>query len=247
MRTILVDDEARSLENLSVLLNDFCPGITLVGQAQTMEEAEKLIKELQPDLVFLDIQMGSKSIFELLNSYKEIDFEIIFVTAFENYAIQAFKYMAIDYLLKPIDIKDLIASVERAREHLKKRDFLEHYQRYLETTEQKSKPEKISLPTTTGYRFLEIESIIFCKASGSYSEVFLEDGSKIIISKNLKYHETLLKNHQFFRVHNSSLVNLRKVKSLNRNDGGYLEMNNGDHIFYSKTKKEELIELLNRI
>lgn len=247
INVVIADDEARSVENLALLLQDFCPSVNLMGKASTIEDTERLIGELKPDLVFLDIQMGSRTIFELLNKLQEINFEIIFITAFENYAIQAFKYMAIDYLLKPVDIKELIASIERAKKNLKKRNFAAHYKNYISTTEREFKPQKISLPTSTGYRFLEIDSIICCIANGSYSEVIMEDGTKMMVSKNLKYHEDLLKDFQFFRVHKSSLINLRKVKSLNRTDGGFIEMNNGDQIYYSKYKRNQLIELLGRV
>lgn len=237
-----------SIKNLTMLVKDFCPTVELVGKASTIEETEKLIKELEPDLVFLDIEIGTRTTFELLNKLEEIKFEIIFITAFEDYAIHAFKYMAIDYLLKPIDIKELIASIERTRKRLKQRNFSEHYKNYIEATIQPdSTPKKIALPTSTGYQFLEINAIICCKANGSYCEVFLEDGSTMMVSRNLKYHEKLLNEHQFFRAHHSSLINLNKVKGLNRSDGGYLEMNNGDQIYYAKAKKDQLISLLKKI
>jgi two-component system LytT family response regulator len=241
MRAILVDDERSNLENLQVLLEKYCPKIKIVATANQVDEGVNLINLHRPELLFLDIQMSKSSGFDLLNAIADKTFEVIFVTAYDQYGIQAVKFAALDYLLKPVNPDELIEAVAKAESRIKNKiqneqlNFLLQQIKGPETTVQ-----KIALPQHNEIRYVAINEILRCEADNTYTYFFLVNGDKILVSKPLKEYSDLLKPHGFIRTHQSHLVNPSFVKSWLKEDGGVLLMNNGDKIPVSKANRESV-------
>lgn len=247
MRTILVDDEKANLQNLQTLLFTYCPSISVVATANKIEDAVQLINLHQPELLFLDIQMGKQSGFDLLNLLPEKSFEVVFVTAYDQYGIQAVKFAALDYLLKPVNPDELIAAVDKATKNLKSKvenEQLAFLLQQLKKTDVAS--PKIALPQLNEIRYMPINDIVRCESSNNYTFFFLVNGEKMLISKPLKEYSDLLKPHGFLRVHQSHLVNPQFVKSWLKEDGGMLLMDNNDKIPVSKPNREEIKAILGR-
>ena len=245
LRAIIVEDEKHSRETLNNLITEFCSDVKVVGMASSPDEAIEAITSLTPDVVFLDVELQSGTGFDVLQQLEKIDFEIIFTTAFEQYALKAVKFSSLDYLLKPIDYKELKRSVEKAR--IKKDEQV--YKKQLETLlfnlkQERPKLNKICLLTFDGFAFVDVEDIIYCKAEGSYTKFVLKDNSKLMVSKYLKEFEGLLLEQCFMRVHNSFLINLKEVKKFVRSDGGYILMSNNDTASISRTKKEDFMKAM---
>jgi len=244
VRCIVVDDEFKSRESLKILLEDFCGNANVLALCQNVEEGVIAIKEHNPDVVFLDIQMQSETGFDLLTKVKPINFEVIFTTAHSDYAIKAFKFSAIDYLLKPIDIEELKKAVEKVERKL---NF--NISARLEQLVQNLKPtsgqnHKLALPTLDGLIFVKIVDIIYCEASSNYTQIFTHDGKKHVVSRTLKEYEELLADHDFFRIHNSFLINLNSIKKYVRGEGGYVIMTNDVSLDVSKRKKGAFLSKL---
>lgn len=247
MRAILVDDEQANLENLQVLLSKNCPEVKVVAVANNIESAYDQVNLHRPDLLFLDIQMGKTTGFDLLNVLGEKSFDVIFVTAHDHYGIQAVKFAALDYLLKPVDPDELKIAVSKATERIKSKlnsDQLNFLLNQIKRTEP-SIP-KIALPQQHEIRYVSVDDIIRCVADNTYTFFFLANGDKILISKPLKEYSDLLKPHGFVRAHQSHLVNPKFVKSWLKEDGGTLLMNNGDKIPVSKPNREMVKEVLGK-
>lgn len=243
--SIIVDDEANGQENASFLLQEYHPRIKIVGMATSVQDAEQLIRKLQPQLVFLDIQLGAETVFSLLRRLETINFEIIFITAHENFALRAFEFMAIDYLLKPIEIDKLNKAVNSAIEridnkaiHVSIEEMMLHVQNF------NRKQHKIALSTQSGYDMVYIREIMYCLSEGSYTEFHFVSGENLLVSKNLKYYESLLKDYGFSRSHNTALVNLSYVKRIDRSEGGHLVMEDDAVLPISKSKRQELEALI---
>ncbi|WP_298545574.1 LytTR family DNA-binding domain-containing protein [uncultured Aquimarina sp.] len=241
--SLIVDDELNVAENLAGILRDFCPNIEVVKISTTISEAKKDIAIVQPKLVFLDIQIGTRMIFEMLESI-EIDFEIIFISA-HNYALDAFKFMAIDYLLKPVDIKSLVKAVDRAIFNKKNRLFSKHFEELLTIVKKDdSTLHKIAIPNTNGYQMIRISDILYCLAEGSYTLIYLVNKNHLVVSKNLKFYEDLLTRYNFIRIHNSSLVNSAYIKEISKSEGGFVMMDDGKILSMSKSRREETFNKL---
>lgn len=241
VNSIIVDDEISGIESLQLVLNALCPEVTVLGTAQTMDEAKKLILNLDLDLVFLDVQIGTQTIFQLLNDLETIDFEIIFVSA-HDHALKAIKFMAIDYLLKPINTELLKQAVDRAIFNKKNRNFYDHAKELLNSINKTSNHQpKIAVPTKDGYEFVATSEILYCSAQRSYTIIHLKDNSQIVASQNLKHYEDLLMNEQFVRIHNSHLINLPYIKNISRSDGGFVKMIDNQILPISKARKEKLL------
>ncbi|RYE53279.1 MAG: response regulator transcription factor [Sphingobacteriales bacterium] len=241
MNAIIIDDEPSNIENLNALLKKHCPKINVTGIATDIHSGADLVKQLQPELLFLDIQMGAHQGFDLLELLPEKNFEVIFVTAYDQYGIKAVKFAALDYLLKPVDIDELITAVNKAENKLnnKKNNVqLDFLLQHLQKPEQ-SDP-KIALPQQQEIRYLKISEIVRCRADNSYTYFYLLDGEMILISKALKEYADLLQPHGFIRSHQSHLVNPRYVKSWLKEDGGTLLLNNGEKIPVSKPNREKV-------
>jgi two-component system, LytTR family, response regulator len=244
LKAILVDDELSSLQNLKHKLEEFCPGIRIVAQAQQPEEAILLIRDHKPDVIFLDIEMPRMNGFRMLDELGEFDFDIIFTTAYNHYAVDAIRISAFDYLTKPIAIKDLQNAVERLikQRHLATREKLDVLRQSL--SENKTQEDKIAIPTSDGMEFLTIRNIVHIESSTNYSKVFLKEGKPILVTRLLKDFEDMLLPYRFFRVHNSHLVNLNYIQKYIRGEGGQVIMQNGDAIDVSRRKKEEFLKLI---
>jgi two-component system LytT family response regulator len=240
IRSIIIDDEQKSRESLKIILEDFCESVTICALCQNVAEGVQAIAQHQPDVVFLDIQMQRETGFDLLTQLNSIDFEIIFTTAHSEYAIKAFKFSAIDYLLKPIDIDDLqkaLAKVEH-KQNQNSAGRLEHLIQNLRT----NTPEnyKLALPTTEGLVFVQLNNILYCEASSNYTIIYTPK-NKYIVSRTLKQYEDLLGEHNFFRIHNSYLINLNVVKKYIRGEGGSVVLENDITLDVSKRKKEAFL------
>ncbi len=246
LRAIIVDDEKHSRETLKNLVTEFCADVEILATTSTINEAISAIKTQKPDLVFMDIELQTGTGFDILEQVGDINFEVIFTTAFEQYALKAVKFSSLDYLLKPIDLEELQKAVEKARK-IKDKNI---YSKQLETLlhnlkQQQPNNNKICLATADGYEFINVDEIMYCKAEGSYTTFKLTNGTSLLVSKHLKEYENLLTDQHFMRVHNSFLINLNEVKKYVKSDGGYILMNNGESVSISRNKKEEFFNIMN--
>jgi two-component system LytT family response regulator len=245
IKCILVDDEPKSRKNLGMMLNEYCPLVEIVGEAGSPAEAIKLITQHQPDLVFLDIEMGKESGFDLLRSLGDAKtFEVIFVTAYDKYGIQAVKACAIDYLLKPINILELTGAVNKARQHIGPKRENKRLTELLANIGRGEDEQKIALPLTDKIEFVAVNTIIRLEAERNYTHIYLEGGKKYLICKTLKDYDELLMPYGFLRTHQSHLVNFKKISAYVKTDGGYISMNDGSSIPVSRTKKDEIMKRL---
>lgn len=246
IRCVLIDDEFNNLENLQYLLQQYCPGVEIAGTASSADEGIQLIQALNPDLVLLDIQMPAKSGFDLLKSFDTVSFEVIFVTAYDQYGIQAIKFSALDYLLKPVDVEDLKQAIEKARQRItlkQQNSNISNLIAYLQKPQQES--PRIALPNLLQTRYVKVNEILRCEASDNYTLFFLENGEKILVSRTLKEYAELLKPYGFQRTHQSHLVNMHYVKSLLKEDGGTLLLQNDTKIPISRQHLEAVKTALN--
>lgn len=247
LRAIIVEDEKHSRETLKNLLEDFCEGVTVVGMANAVDDATVMIATMKPDVVFLDIELQSGTGFDILDRLREAPFEVIFTTAFDQYAIKAVKFSSLDYLLKPIDLDELKIAVEKAKKIKDRETYNEQLKILLKNIKQQPELSKICLSTFDGIEFVNIRDILYCEANGSYTDFKLNNGQKLLVSKHLKEYENLLAEHDFMRVHKGFLINLREVKKYVKSDGGYILMNNDDVVSISRDKKELFIEAMHHI
>ena len=245
IRTVLIDDEIDSIRILQRLLESYCPEVTIVGKADGVETGIHTIQTTRPDLVLLDIEMAQGNAFDLLNQLQPINFQIIFVTAFDNYALKAFKYSAIDYLLKPIDIDDLCAAVERVSQKIQGKSFLDQMQVLLHNVETfHLSQQKMAVPTLTGLIFVAIRDITRFEAKGSYTSIYLNNGEQIMATRNIKEYEDLLPAVIFCRVHNSHIINLHKIQKYHKGRGGHVIMEDGSSIEVASRRREEFLRRL---
>jgi len=242
LRSIIVDDELKSRETLRMMITSFCHGINVVATCQNIKEAMEAIQTFKPDVVFLDVQMQGETGFDLLSKLEEIKFDVIFTTAHSEYAIRALKSSAIDYLLKPIDIADLQRAVAKA-ESKQEAHLTERLQQLLQNLKSVGTENyKLALPVSDGLIFIGAKDILYCKASGNYTEIFMIDGKKHLVSRQLKEYEDILETRDFFRIHHSFLINLNFVKSYVRGEGGYVVMSDNTSIDVSRRKKEAFMD-----
>ena len=242
IRTVLVDDEPNNLETLHQLLVKYCPQVEIAGTADSVTKAREVIVEKRPDLVFLDIEMPYGNAFELLNSMPSVDFEIIFVTAFGNYAIEAIKFSALDYLLKPVNIKELQAAVQKAAQRIEFKNISQKLDNlYFNLNTSKPSLQKIALPTLEGLIFVNIKDLVWLEARGSYTCVYLSSQQRIMVSRTLKEFEDVLPVDYFSRIHQSYVINHNYIRKYNRGRGGTIEMEDGTVIEVSMRKKDEFL------
>lgn len=242
IRSIIVDDELKSRESLKILIEDFCDNVEVCAVCQNVDEGVAAIAQFKPDVVFLDIQMQRETGFDLISKVRAIDFEIIFTTAYSEYAIKAFRFSAIDYLLKPIDIAELqqaILKVEK-RKNNSITDQLQHLLQNLKSNNVEQ--HKLALPTSDGLVFVKVNDILYCEASSNYTEITMADSKKYLVTRTLKEYDELLSEQNFYRIHHSSLINLNGVKKYVRGEGGYVVMNDDKALDVSKRKKEGFLE-----
>ena len=241
---IIVDDEPYSCETLVTLLERYCPDVKVLDICYSAASALKSINEQKPQLLFLDIEMPHMNGFEMLEKLPEIDFELIFTTSYDQYAIKAIRFSALDYLLKPIDQDDLRKAVQKVANnsnHASEQQIKILLQKLNQPT---IAVNKIAIPTMEGLQMIFVESIISCAADRNYTVIMLKNGQKIIASRTLKELEEMLEDYSFIRVHHSYLVNLNEVDKYIKGEGGYLLMSNGTNIDVSRSRKEFLLKKL---
>lgn len=246
IKCVIVDDEPRNNEVLQNLLETYCGGVTIAGTALSVEDATVLIKRTNPDLVFLDIEMPGQNAFDLLENIRPVHFEVVFVTAFDKYAVRAFRTGAIDYLLKPVSIDELKDAVERVTNRLTTKSLNTRIEAYLDSINNKNAIQRIAIATKDGLIFFELANIVTCFAEGSYTIFKFLDGTKVTSSSSLGYFEEILPADIFFRPHHSIIINLAHVKSYYKGRGGYVTMANGEKVDISQRKKEEFLSLFKR-
>ncbi|HXC06004.1 MAG TPA: LytTR family DNA-binding domain-containing protein [Bacteroidia bacterium] len=245
-KAVIIDDIEQARKSLQKDLAVYCPEITLIGEAGSVVEGVKLIKALQPEVVFLDVQMPDGSGFDLLDMLGDISFRIIFTTASDTHAIKAFRFSALDYLLKPIDTEELIAAVKKlSMQPVQTRQNLEVLR---DTINGKSKKqEKLALHSQDKIHIVNISEIQRCESNVNYTEFHFTTGKKMLVTRTLKDFEELLRDHGFYRVHHSHLVNTRFIREFIKTDGGYLIMTDGVNIPVSSRKRPEVIRMLENL
>lgn len=246
IRSVIVDDEKIARDVLGNYLGKYCPSVELVGQAQHIKEAVPLIRTHKPDLVFLDVEMPYGNAFDILEACNDMQFETIFITAFSEYSIKALNQSASYYILKPIDISELISAVNKVQNALLKKEETSRTQVLLQNLKAKSGQEQIMLPTINGFDIIKAESITRMQAKGNFTEIFTVNGNPKLICKFLKHFDEIL-GDPFLRIHRSYIINLQYVKSYSRGTGGYVTMIDGTEIEVSATYKETFLKKLGAI
>lgn len=245
IKTLIIEDEEKSRDVLLKIIEKNCPELQVIGSASNVAEGVEKIKMLQPELVFLDITMPDGSGFDVLEQVQGYKFDLIFATASNHYAVRAFKYSACDYLLKPIDAEELNAAVNRI---LQRKTQMPDMQNLNFLIQQLKKADdnyqKITLPTGNAYEIINLKDIIRCEADGSYTNFYLADKRKLMVSASLKHYEELLPELDFIRVHHHNLINMNHVLRFLKEDGGYAVMSDGSKIEISRRKKDQFMERL---
>lgn len=244
IKAIIIDDEQHCINRLQGLLTDFFTETIIVGGSfTTVEAGVSAIKKLRPNLVFLDVQIGEKTGFDLLHQLSEINFDVIFTTAYEKYAVQAFKFSAIDYLLKPIDPDDLKQAIEKVNEKVHKADAAARFDTLFHNLKNiQGASKRICVPVVSGQVFLQVNTIVRCQSDVNYTTIFTTDKQKLMVAKTLKEFEEMLTEYDFYRIHNSHLINLAFIKSYNRS--GFVTMNDQTELEVSTRRKEDFLKKL---
>jgi len=237
--TIVIDDEPDAVDFITSIIGEYCPGLEVKGKAHNVKEGVQVIKDIKPELIFLDVEMPNGTGFDLLTHFPDKDFDVVFITAFNHYAIKAIKFSAVDYILKPININEFIEAVNRVIHKRLTNSSLsnENFEALLENIRTAS-PTRLVIPTSDGREYLNPKDILRIEADRSYSWFYIKDKRKILVSKHLKEFQDLLSDRNFFRPHNSHLINLDFVKKYVRHDGGYIEMTDGSQIPISRNRKD---------
>jgi two-component system, LytTR family, response regulator len=252
IRTIIIDDEPSSVNVLSLLLTKKCKDdVQIIATTNSPFLGKTLIEEHKPDLVFLDIEMPGLSGIDLLRSFKEPEFHFVFITAFDAYAIEAFRLSAIDYLLKPVEADDITRVVGKIKKEINKNENsvnlqLQNLQKLLQQNNSVAE-SKIGIAMADKIVFVNIPEILYCEANGAYTNVHLQNGKKIMSSKSLGEFESQLIPHRFFRIHHSTLINLNRVKEFQRFDGGYVVMEDNAKLEVSQRKRKDFLDTINHI
>jgi two-component system LytT family response regulator len=247
LRTLIIDDEAHVRESLTDMLKLHCSNAKVIGQAEGVKSGIKAIQTHHPDLILLDIKMKDGTGFDLLEKIDNIDFKIIFITAFDQYAIKAFKFSALDYLLKPVESVDLKEAIDKADKISQKEvnTQLNTLANNLQTDDQSKK--KIILKTFDNVYLVKVKDIIYLESDGRYTTIFLESGEQVIVSSTLKHYDELLRDFGFYRVHKSYLINLEHIHRFGKAEGGYVILEGDARVPVASRKREELLELFERI
>ncbi len=239
LKTMIIDDEPNAVDFIESIITEYCEDLEVVAKAHNITDGSRLIDEKKPDLVFLDVEMPNGTGFDLLTRYPDKEFDVVFITAFNHYAIKAIKFSAVDYVLKPVNITEFIDAVKRvvAKRAVNPTSGNENIKMLMENLRYPV-PSRLAIPTSEGMEYLNPKDIIRIEADRSYSWFFLNGGKKMLVSKHLKEFQDLLGDRYFFRSHNSALINLKFVKKYVRKEGGYIEMADGSQVPISRTKKD---------
>ncbi|WP_456442042.1 LytR/AlgR family response regulator transcription factor [Psychroserpens sp.] len=243
IKSVIIDNEKKSRKTLSNFLRKYCKNVEVLGEADGVSTGIELIKNKNPELVFLDIEMTDGTGFKLLESIEDIQFSVIFVTAYSAYAIKAFKISAIAYLLKPINPQELIEAIEKYQKEIGLKGIHNKLEVLLGN---QSNVKKIAFPTSEGIELVKLNQIVHCEADDNYTSIFLANEKRIVVSKTIKEYDTMLSDFGFYRIHQSHLVNLDYIAKYNKNDGGYVVLENGKKLPVSRRNKQEFLEKLLR-
>ncbi len=242
-KAIIIDDETGARESLANILEKFFPAVDVLAKADSAKKGLEAIRFYKPDLIFLDVEMPKGNAFDMLSHLEKIDFDVIFITAFDHYAIRAIKFSALDYLLKPIDIDDLREAIKRhEKKRTEKNSIHENLNVLLNNLKKENSDRKVAIADMEGLTFIQLSDIVRCESDGNYTLIFMEGGKKMLSSKSLTEYDELLSEDNFFRVHRSHLINLSHIKKYYRGDGGYVLMSDNSQIEISRRKKNEFME-----
>ena len=247
IQALIIDDEKNAIEVLELQLSRYCKQVQVLATAQGGVQGIELIRKYQPDLVFLDIEMPHKNGFDVLNETKDCRYKVIFTTAYDQFAIRAFKFSAVDYLLKPIDIRELQEAVEKAAIKDEQGSLDEKLQVLISQLQAPVRQERIALPVADGMQFFHTDEILRCESDSNYTHISLTNGKKITIAKTLKEVEESLRGVDFYRIHQSHLVNMNHISKVVKGEGGYVVMKDGTTITISRNKKEAFLESFRKI
>lgn len=247
IKAILIDDEANALEVMEWLITTYCPQVEIIAQFQDAEQCITKLSDLNPDVVFLDVEMPKMNGFEFLEKVKLRNFDVVFTTAYDKFAVRAFKYSALNYLLKPVDPDDLMQTVEKIVAHKKniKQEQLELL--FQNLLQKENQPDRVALSTMDGVIFVNTKDIIYCKAESNYTTIVLDNGKKNLVAKTLKEIDETLSGKDFFRVHKSFLVNVHHISKFVRGEGGYIVMPDGTQITVARERKDDFMQLFTKI
>ena len=247
IRCVIVEDEEMARKVLKSLLAQYCPDVMVCAEADDITSGQEMIEAFRPDLVFLDIEMPGGSGFKLLNNIKDIDFEVVFITAYEQFAIKAIRHDALDYLLKPVDPKELVAAVDKVKDAKYKKTLKKQYDNLLRNIDpDQLVVKKISISTSDKIHLIEVDDIIRCESDNYYTIIYFKDGTSLLVSKTLKEMEQKLEEYDFVRTHKSHLVNMRCIMNFIKDEMMVL-LTDGAKVPVSKRKKEKILEVINSL
>ncbi len=247
MTAMLIDDEPNATEALTNMLRMTCPDVEVIATANDAQHGLEQLRTITPDLLFLDIQMPHMTGFELLEKLGKFNFSVIFSTAYDQYALQAFKVSAVDYLLKPIDLDELEAAVAKVRErmHASTHPDLSALERLFQQV-QKAEPQRIALPIGEGLQFIQVADIVRLESDSNYTTFYMVNREKLLISRTMGHFEAILPKQNFFRVHHSHLINMDQISRYLKTDGGYVEMKDGSKVEISRRKKDDFLREISK-
>ena len=245
IRAVLIDDEKNALEMLEWQLHTYCPQVQIVAICDSADKGIAAIHHHHPELLFLDIEMPKRNGFEVLQAFPSPSIETIFTTAYNQFAIKAFRFAALDYLLKPIDADDLVSSLKRYQ-HKSDNSFKQQLDMLMQHYSQPHVlPEKVSFATQQAVHFIRPETIMYCESDGNYTTLYFVNHTKLVVSKSLKEVEEVLTHYNFLRIHNSFIINLKHVSRYVKAEGGSIEMTNGSQLPVSRQRKDDVMKALN--
>lgn len=247
LRTLIIDDEAPIRSLITQIVSQYCEQAEIVGTADGVKSGIEAIKSLKPDLILLDVKLIDGSGFDLLDHFAEITFSVIFITAHETFALNAFKFSAVDYVMKPIHIDEITNAIQKAASLSEQHELSSRLKNFFDNINNKPEDKKIVLKTLESIFIVKVSEIIRCEADHNYTTFYLVKGKKVLVSKTLKEYEEMLSEFMFFRTHQSHLININQIQSFEKNDGGFLRMSDGSAVPVSKRKREELLELFNHM
>lgn len=248
IKAVIIDDIQKSRALLLQLLHQNCSNVEVVGMAASADEGHFLILDKQPQLVFLDVEMPNGTGFDLLERFGTPSFEVIFTTAHDRYALQAIKFCALDYLLKPIDIEELVVAVDKMEQKIQSAPQQQNYAYLIENLKNNNHQDhKIGIPTQDGLEFIKVNNILYCTADRSYTFIYLKNKKSMLATRKIKEFENLLSTYEFFRVHRSHLINLNYIEKYYKGTGGYVVMSDGKALDVARRKKEEFLERLSKL
>lgn len=245
MKVYLIDDEINSLEAIAEMIRIVAPDVQIIGKSYNPLDGLEQLRQNPPDLLFLDVQMPHLTGFQLLEKLGKIDFDVVFTTAYDQYAIQAFKVSATDYLLKPIDMDELERAIEKVRQRRRGLSEFSAFEKLFQQVQSKTtEPRRLALPTLEGLIFLPFDDILYLQSDSNYTTFYTLKKERIVVSRTLKEYEEILERHHFFRVHNSYIINILQIQRYVRGDGGAVIMSNGTEIEVSRRRKDDFVRKL---